>query len=486
MVYYSVAKGRTIGIFESWPECKKSIDGFEGAVFKKFDTKEDAEKFSKTGFGKSGFTNGATKSTTNSFTAKSNTSFTIKSNSTAKSNNDTVERYQNVNFDSDSESDSDKKVINTNSKKIISNNTSVKTLTRSAKEEANIRANINFDSDSDSDSDNNTKSKSKLVKKEKLDKLDKLILSHNNSLKIQDYDSEDDKKGNNTLKIQDYDDSDDNEEYDINEIFKLRDYKSSNLICTIDNLKSFKPDIIVYTDGSCINNGHPDAEAGIGIYFGLNDSRNVSQKIENNIKSNNNSVILNNDLVHYYLNNKKSNNIAELTAIITAYKILESDIKNNKKIVIFSDSMYAIRCITRYGEKNEKLEWKKPIPNIELVKEAYELFKNKLNIKIIHIKAHTGLTDIHSLGNQEADRLANLAINPEANNLAINPESKTIIFKESKTTTSKEKIYLDVPFAKKDEAKKLGCRWDPDKKKWYVLEFNENILKQFKKISKEV
>ena len=52
MVYYSVAKGRTIGIFESWPECKKSIDGFEGAVFKKFDTKEDAEKFSKTGFGK--------------------------------------------------------------------------------------------------------------------------------------------------------------------------------------------------------------------------------------------------------------------------------------------------------------------------------------------------------------------------------------------------------------------------------------------------
>ena len=150
--------------------------------------------------------------------------------------------------------------------------------------------------------------------------------------------------------------------------------------------------------------------------------------------------------------------------------------------------MYAIRCITRYGEKNEKLEWKKPIPNIELVKEAYELFKNKLNIKIIHIKAHTGLTDIHSLGNQEADRLANLAINPEANNLAINPESKTIIFKESKTTTttSKEKIYLDVPFAKKDEAKKLGCRWDPDKKKWYVLESNDSIFKQFKKVSKEI
>ena len=449
MVYYSVAKGRTIGIFESWPECKKSIDGFEGAVFKKFDTKEDAEKFSKTGFGKSAFTNGATKSTTNSFTVKS-------TSSTTKSNNDTVERYQNVNFDSDSDSDSDKKVIHTNAKKIISNNTSVKTLTRSAKEEANIRANINFDSDSDSDSDNNTKTKSKSVKKiEKLDKLDKLILSHNNSLKIQDYDS------------------DDNEEYDINEIFKLKDtYKSSNLICKIEDLKTFKPDTIVYTDGSCINNGYPNAEAGIGVYFGINDSRNVSKKINSN---------------------KKSNNIAELTAIITAYKILESEIKENKKIVIFSDSMYAIRCITIYGEKNEKVQWNKTIPNIELVKEAYELFKNKSNIKIIHIKAHTELTDVHSLGNQEADRLANLSINPE---------SKTTLVKdESKTETSKEKIYIDVPFAKKDEAKKLGCRWDPDKKKWYVfcsnaskatqpegyvLESNDSIFKQFKRISKEI
>lgn len=471
MVYYSVAKGRTIGIFESWPECKKSIDGFEGAVFKKFDTKEDAEKFSKTGFTKTAFTaksnsnsNSNSSNSSNSFTTKSNTSFTVKSNSSAKSNNDTVERYQNVNFDSDSESDSDKKVINTNSKKIISNNTSVKTLTRSgnashwpdgqrsAKEEANIRANINFDSDSDSDSDsdNNTKSKLKLVKKiEKLDKLDKLILSHNNSLKIQDYDS------------------DDNEEYDINEIFKLKDtYKSSNLICKIEDLKTFKPDTMVYTDGSCINNGYPNAEAGIGVYFGLNDSRNVSKKIDSN---------------------KKSNNIAELTAIITAYKILEEEIKENKKIVIFSDSMYAIRCITIYGEKNEKLKWNKTIPNIELVKEAYELFKNKSNIKIIHIKAHTELTDIHSLGNQEADRLANLSINPEDKTTLVKDESKTILVKdESKTSTSKEKIYIDVPFAKKDEAKKLGCRWDPDKKKWYVLEFNDSIFKQFKKVSKEI
>lgn len=29
-------------------------------------------------------------------------------------------------------------------------------------------------------------------------------------------------------------------------------------------------------------------------------------------------------------------------------------------------------------------------------------------------------------------------------------------------------LYLDVPFKEKDEAKKLGARWEPAKKKWYV------------------
>jgi len=30
------------------------------------------------------------------------------------------------------------------------------------------------------------------------------------------------------------------------------------------------------------------------------------------------------------------------------------------------------------------------------------------------------------------------------------------------------KIYLDVPYAQKDEAKSLGARWDPSTKKWYA------------------
>ncbi len=82
-----------------------------------------------------------------------------------------------------------------------------------------------------------------------------------------------------------------------------------------------------------------------------------------------------------------------------------SDLLN---ITICSDSQYAIRCCTTYGQKCENINWKKKggIPNLELVKKAYELFKNLNNVSFKHIKAHTGLDDIHSIGNENADKLA--------------------------------------------------------------------------------
>ena len=47
--YYSVHKGNIVGIFTEWELCKNSIDGFKGAVFKKFNNKNDAEYFLNTG-----------------------------------------------------------------------------------------------------------------------------------------------------------------------------------------------------------------------------------------------------------------------------------------------------------------------------------------------------------------------------------------------------------------------------------------------------
>ena len=86
----------------------------------------------------------------------------------------------------------------------------------------------------------------------------------------------------------------------------------------------------------------------------------------------------------------------------------------------------------------------------------FTAFDNYKNLSVRHIDAHTGKQDIHSLGNEEADRLANLAIGQ-----TMCPYQK----QEPKL----KKNYLKVKYEQKDEAKSYGAKWDPSKKKWYYV-----------------
>ena len=146
----------------------------------------------------------------------------------------------------------------------------------------------------------------------------------------------------------------------------------------------------VFTDGACSNNGKVTAKAGLGVYFGENDPRNVSKRIVG----------------------KQSNNTAELSAVIEVFSILKDEIQSNQEITIYSDSTYTIRWCGEYGRKCEANGWiaKKPIPNLELGKELYLSCKGNPNVKLEHIRAHTGLTDELSSGNEGADGLASLSI----------------------------------------------------------------------------
>ena len=199
--------------------------------------------------------------------------------------------------------------------------------------------------------------------------------------------------------------------------------------------------INVYTDGACVDNGKPYARAGYGVYFGKNDIRNVSESYKG----------------------LQTNNVAELLAIIKAMTILKENIINGEVVNIYSDSRYAIRCCTTYGKKCHKNNWinpnnkNKPIPNLEIVQVAYIFSKDYKNINFKHIKAHTGFQDEHSLGNENADRLANESIGINYNKMK-----------------GKKRIYLKVPYDEKDEAKKMGARWDMNKKKWYFEEGNKH------------
>lgn len=43
--FYAVQIGKVPGIYNTWDECKAQIDGFPGAKYKSYKSKEDAEKF---------------------------------------------------------------------------------------------------------------------------------------------------------------------------------------------------------------------------------------------------------------------------------------------------------------------------------------------------------------------------------------------------------------------------------------------------------
>lgn len=47
--YYAVHQGKTPGVYSTWDECKKQVDGYSGAKYKSFKTKEEAENFAKFG-----------------------------------------------------------------------------------------------------------------------------------------------------------------------------------------------------------------------------------------------------------------------------------------------------------------------------------------------------------------------------------------------------------------------------------------------------
>ena len=253
-------------------------------------------------------------------------------------------------------------------------------------------------------------------------------------------------------------------------------------------------EINVYIDGACSNNGKKSAIAGYGVYFGEDDPKNESGRVEG----------------------KQSNNTGELTAFIRCLEILKYH-KIGGKVNIHTDSEYVMKCATTYGSKLEQRGWKsatkdKEVPNLELVKYAYELFKGSKMVTLNYIKAHTANTDIHSLGNAEADRLAN-----EAANISAAPRKQIVKLNipfsnkdKAKALGAKwnidhkywyidadditeeilalqndteEKIYLNVPFAEKDYVKKCGARWDSGAKKWYYVEgdISEAKKEQLKK-----
>ena len=96
-----------------------------------------------------------------------------------------------------------------------------------------------------------------------------------------------------------------------------------------------------------------------------------------------------------------TNNRMELTAMIHGLRMLPSD----TDVTVFTDSQLIVNIVTKWADGWKAKGWTKkstgPIANLELVKEAHALYKQRPGVRLEWIKAHNGYR-----WNEYADALA--------------------------------------------------------------------------------
>jgi len=143
--------------------------------------------------------------------------------------------------------------------------------------------------------------------------------------------------------------------------------------------------IQIYCDGACRGNQH---ENNIGAYGIVLEYKGMTREFDG-------------------VGHNTTNNIMELTAIITALKLLK---KKDIPIEVYSDSQYVTDGINSWIKKWRKNNWmtstKTPIANRELWQELLALKESFTDITIIKVKGHAS-----NAGNNRADELCNIAMN---------------------------------------------------------------------------
>jgi ribonuclease HI len=148
-----------------------------------------------------------------------------------------------------------------------------------------------------------------------------------------------------------------------------------------------KPVVHIYTDGSTIGNGRKNATGGYGVF--IPGTTSVKERL----------------ITRELINGKITNGVAELKAMMRALEeILLIDIEVDEDIelefIIHYDSTYAADVVT--GKKAAKA-------NLELVQSCRALLAEcveRVSVEFQHVYSHTGKQDIHSIGNEIADKLA--------------------------------------------------------------------------------
>lgn len=225
----------------------------------------------------------------------------------------------------------------------------------------------------------------------------------------------------------------------------------------------------IYTDGSCLGN---PGRGGWGV---VSDDFKLSGKETNT-----------------------TNNVMEMTAI---FKALEECHKRNiQEVCIFTDSQYVKNGISSWIINWKKNDWVTstgtPVKNKELWIAIDEVRRSLSKVEWKWVKAHNG-----DPKNEEVDRLAYEAAGGSTKAKfycvfkGFKPGVYTTwdeakeqvngypgaVYKSFKTEEEAKKwmtrVYLDVPYEEKDDAKSHGAKWDAEKKKWWVQEMKPELEK---------
>jgi ribonuclease HI len=152
----------------------------------------------------------------------------------------------------------------------------------------------------------------------------------------------------------------------------------------VAKVEKFAEPLQIWTDGACRGNGKFGAIAGVGVYFGKQDPSNRGEPLPGT---------------------RQTNQRAELAALKRALQLAPL----NRHVHIYSDSNYAINCVTSWFQSWEKNSWKnsksQAVENKDLIQEVLALIRERegggVKTRFEWVKGH-GTNE----GNIEPDKLA--------------------------------------------------------------------------------
>jgi ribonuclease HI len=164
---------------------------------------------------------------------------------------------------------------------------------------------------------------------------------------------------------------------------------------------------LIYTDGSCFRCGR-NPKAGIGVYFGRSENRNISARLPGP---------------------NQTSNRAELFAVLKALEVLHLDMilsQGMKLVYILTDSKSVVDVLNRLYPTWTQVKLSDK-DGFQRVRDMVMILQdNEIDVQFKHIRGHSGI-----LGNEIADILAKKgAMMPESNDENFDSEAFDLMVEE--------------------------------------------------------